>query len=361
MGKDTGGNMKEKLLKVMAERGIEGYFITKYENVRYLTGYTARDAALFLTEDKMFLITEPQCREQAEKECAGIVIINRREYGRLSECVAALVKQEKITKMAIEKKVVSLNLFKSLNEDIDIPIEGLDDVLEEMRSIKTPEEIHNLRCACNLACRAFDLLLNDIRVGVTEKELESKLSYYMVALGGDTKPNFNLLISGARTSLLHGMPSAKSIEYGDLVLMDFGIEYRGYTSDMTRVVVVGKAKEEHKKLYAVVNQMLDNCISVLRDGTRVKDICEASFGTIRGTKYEPHYYPSIGHGIGLFVHEQPFLRPVSEDIVRENNVIAVEPAIFIPGWGGIHLEDNILITKDGCENFTTTEKRLIEL
>ncbi len=361
MGKDTGGNMKAKILKVMAERGIDGYFITKYENVRYLTGYTARDASLFLTADKMLLITEPRSREQVEKECPEVQIVDRREYGRLSEVVQALVKQERITKMAIEKKVVSLNLFNSLKEDITIPIEGLDDVLEEMRSIKTPEEIHNLRCACNLACKAFDLLLNDIRVGVTEKELESKLSYYMVALGGDTKPNFNLLISGARTSLLHGMPSAKSIEYGDLILMDFGIEYRGYTSDMTRVVVAGKAKQEYKELYATVNQMLDNCIDVLRDGVKAKDVCAASYGTIKGTKYEPHYYPSIGHGVGLFVHEIPFLRPTSEDILHENNVIAVEPAIFIPGWGGIHLEDNILITKDGCENFTTTEKRLIEL
>lgn len=353
--------MKEKLLEIMNSKALDGYFITKHENIRYLSGYTGYDAWLFLTLDKSFILTDPRCMEQAAKECPGHEIINWREYGSVTKCLGELIHQEGVQKIAIEKKAVTLDLYNNLLADTTAAIEGLDDVLEEMRSIKSPVEIQNLRCACDIACKAFDMLLNDIRIGITEKELESKLSYYMVTLGGDTKPNFNLLISGARTSLLHGMPSAKSIEYGDLILMDFGIEYNGYTSDMTRVVVAGKATQEQKDLYAVVNRMLDNTLNSIKDGVKASDVCEASFGTIRGTRYEPHYYSSIGHGVGLFVHEIPFLRPTSTDILHENNVMAVEPGIFIPGWGGIHLEDNILVTKDGYENLTTTEKKLIEL
>lgn len=353
--------MKEKLLTIMRSRGLDGYFISKHENIRYLSGYTGYDAWLFLTLEKQYILTDPRCTEQAEKECPGYTVANWREYGSLAECLGEIIRKDHIEKYAVEKKAVTLKQFQDLKAHVDAEMEGLDDVIEEMRAIKSPEEIQYLKNACDIACKAFDMLLGDIRIGITEKELESRLSYYMVTLGGDTKPNFNLLISGARTSLLHGMPSAKSIEYGDLILMDFGIEYRGYTSDMTRVVVAGKATPEQKKLYRTVDRMLTNCLDTVHDGAKAADVCEASFGTIRGTQYESHYYPSIGHGVGLFVHEVPFLRPDSTDILHENNVMAVEPGIFIPGWGGIHLEDNILVTKDGYVNLTTTRKELIEL
>ena len=359
--KSKGGNMKNKLLKIMRRPEVDAYFISKHENLRYVSGYTGTDAWLLITVEKSYLLTDPRNEEQAEKECPDYKIVNWQSYGNVASCVGELVKENHVERLAYEKKAVSIQLYHELTNKVNVKLEGLDDELERMRSIKTPEEIHNLRCACNLACKAFEMLLNDVRVGITEKELESRLSYYMVSMGGDTKPNFNLLISGKRTSLLHGMPSAKSIEYGDLVLMDFGIEYRGYTSDMTRVISVGKASEENKELYNVVNCMLDNCLSVIKDGVSAKEVCEASFGTIRGTKYEPHYYSSIGHGVGLFVHEIPFLRPTSDDILYENNVMAVEPGIFIPGKVGIHLEDNILVTKEGYENLTSTERKLIEL
>lgn len=358
---EEGGNMKNKILKIMQQRGLDGYFVTKRENVRYLTGYTGADAWLLLTEEKSYILTDPRYQDKAEKECPDCEVINWLAYGSVAACIGELVKKERVEKLAIEKAVVTLKMYHELKEKTGVVLEGLDNEIEKLRSIKTPEEIHNLRCACNIACKAFDMLLNDFRVGITEKELESKLSYYMVSLGGDTKPNFNLMISGSRTSLLHGIPSSKSVEYGDLVLMDFGIEYRGYTSDMTRVVSVGKASEENKKLYNAANRMLDNCLSVIRDGLPAKNVSRTAYETIKGTEYEPYFYTSVGHGVGLFVHEMPFLRPISEDIIHENNVMAVEPAIFIPGKVGIHLEDNILVTKDGYENLTSTEKRLIEL
>lgn len=353
--------MLKKIWDVIQERKIDGYLISKRENVRYISGFTGRGGWLLLTWDKQFLIIPKEECVQAEEETKGVRIVCLGEDESRANCLEQLIKKYRIARLAVEMEVFSAALYRRILQIPGIQIEGLDGVLEEIRSIKTPEEIHSLRCACNIACRAFDYLLDDIRIGVTEKELEAKLSYYMTVLGGDAKPNFNLLLSGTRTSLLHGMPSAKSIQYGDLILMDFGIEYKGYTSDMTRVVVAGKATEEQKALYGTVNTMLDRCLENIRDGVKASDVCEASFRTIRGTKYEPHYYSSIGHGIGLFVHEIPFLRPTSTDMIRENQVMAVEPAIFIPGWGGIHLEDNILVTKDGCENLTSTEKRLIEL
>ena len=172
---------------------------------------------------------------------------------------------------------------------------------------------------------------------------------------------FNLCISGTRTSLLHGIPSNKAIEYGDLVLVDFGIEYKGYTSDMTRVFVVGPSTAKQREVHALTEKMLDVALSTIRDGVVARDVCTAVEDVIRDTEYWEHYYSSIGHGIGLFVHEVPFLRPTSEDTIHENNVMAVEPGIFIPGWGGIHLEVDVLVTKEGCMILTTATRELLEL
>ena len=183
----------------------------------------------------------------------------------------------------------------------------------------------------------------------------------MVMEGSDTKPYGNILISGKRTSLLHGIPSNKTIEYGDFVLMDYGCGYNGYLSDMTRTVIVGKATTEQKEVYALEKRMLEDSIAVMVAGTMATDVYNASIEAIKDTKYFQYHYNGIGHGIGLFVHEIPFMGPRSNEILKENNVITIEPGIYIPNWGGVRIEDQILITKDGNEILTSSVRDLIEL
>lgn len=353
--------METKLLEYMEAHGIDAFYVTKQANIRYTSRYMGGDAFVVVSRERSYMLTDPRCTEQAAKECPDFEVVNWRPYGSPEACLGQLTAENSWKTVAYETDVTSYKQWKLLREHVAADLVETQGVMEEMRAIKTPEEIQCLKTAAELASRAYELLLSDVRVGITEKELESKLSYYMVTLGGDTKPNFNLCISGARTSLLHGIPSDKSIEYGDLVLLDFGIEYKGYTSDMTRVFVVGRATEEQKKLHRLVVKILDAALSTIRDGVVAKDVCRAVEDIIRDTEYWEHYYSSIGHGVGLFVHEKPFLRPTSEDIIRENNVMAVEPAVFIPGWGGIHLEDDILVTKDGCKVLSTATLDLLEL
>ncbi|WP_287450188.1 M24 family metallopeptidase, partial [Sellimonas sp.] len=200
-----------------------------------------------------------------------------------------------------------------------------------------------------------------IRVGVTEKELASRLSHYMVMEGADTKPYGGILISGARTSLLHGIPSSKSIEYGDLVLMDYGCQYNGYLSDMTRTVVVGKASEEQKKVYDLCRQMTEDVEAVIKPGVTGIECYEASLKAIKDTPYLKYNYGGIGHGIGLFVHELPFIGSNSTAVLQKGNIMTVEPGIYIPGWGGIRIEDQGLITEQGYENLISATHDLIEI
>ena len=159
----------------------------------------------------------------------------------------------------------------------------------------------------------------------------------------------------------HGIPSSKAVEYGDLVLMDFGCQYNGYMSDMTRTVVVGQASAKQKEVYALEQGMVQDVENFIKDGVKAKDAYGASLKAIENTEYLPYHYTGIGHGVGLFVHELPFMGPNSEDVIYKDNIMTVEPGIYIPGWGGIRIEDQILVTETGNEILTWADKELIEL
>jgi Xaa-Pro aminopeptidase len=354
--------MIEKLISYLKENKIGGFFIARPQNVRYISGYTGEDSYLFITNTEKFFITDPRYTEQAQQECPDYTIVNWREQGKtLSASIKATIEKTSVKIFGFEGDFVTYNIYKELTFENKAEAVALNGVIESFRSIKTAEEIHNLRAACQIADRAFEKIIKDIRVGVTEKELASRLSHYMVMEGADTKPYGNILISGKRTSLLHGIPSNKTIEYGDFVLMDYGCGYKGYLSDMTRTVIVGKATDKQREVYALEKKMLEDSTAMMKAGTPATDVYNASVEAIKDTEYFKYHYSGIGHGIGLFVHEIPFMGPRSNEILKENNVITIEPGIYIPDWGGVRIEDQVLITRDGNEVLTSSVRDLIEL
>ena len=353
--------MLNKLKNYMLENNIEAFYISKPHNVRYISNYTSDDAYLFITHKDSFFITDPRYTEQAQIECKDFKIINWREKGKtIADTINYIIKDLNISSFVFEGDDVNVNLYnKFLNLNVQsIPKTG---IIEEFRAIKTPEEIDNIRVACQIADRAFQRIIKDIRVGITEKELASKLSHYMVIEGSDTKPYGNILISGKRTSLLHGIPSNKSIEYGDFVLMDYGCGFNGYLSDMTRTVVLGKATPKQREVYALEQKMLADATKAMVNGAKVTDVYKASIEAIKDTEYFQYHYSGVGHGIGRFVHEIPFMGPGSDEILKENNVVTIEPGIYIPNWGGVRIEDQILIKKDVNEILTNSVRELLEL
>lgn len=353
--------MEQKIREYMKANHIGGFFVANLQNVRYISNYTSDDAYLLITEKENYFLTDPRYAEQAALECPKYKIINWREKGKtVAETIKLLIEELNIKSFCFEGDFVSYNMYAQLrNAKAEaMPVSG---VIEGFRSIKSEMEIECLRAACQIADRAFERIIKDIKVGITEKELASKLSHYMVIEGADTKPYGNILISGKRTSLLHGIPSSKSIEYGDFVLMDYGCGYKGYLSDMTRTVVVGKATPEQKKVYSLEMKMSEDSKKAMVPGARAKDVYEASIKAIKDTEYYQYHYNGIGHGIGLFVHEIPFLSPRSDDVLTAGNVVTIEPGIYIPDWGGVRIEDQILITDNGNEQLTNSVRELIEL
>lgn len=353
--------MIEKIVQYLIENGIDAFFVSNPHNVRYISRYTGDDSYLLLTQDNRYFITDPRYTEQAQQECPDYEIVNHRERGGVADMLKYLTEQLKVKSLAFEGEHVTYAIYDEIRTKIiadTVPVTG---VIEKFRAVKTSEEIRNLRVACQISDRAFDRIIKDIRVGITEKELASRLSHYMVMEGSDTKPYGNILISGKRTSLLHGIPSNKAIEYGDFVLMDYGCGYKGYLSDMTRTVVVGKATPEQRKVYELEKTMQEQATRMMIADTPAKEVYEASIQAIKDTEYFQYHYTGIGHGIGLFVHENPFMGPKSEFILEENNVVTIEPGIYIPDWGGVRIEDQILIKKGENESLTGSTRELIEL
>lgn len=354
--------MIDKLLTYMEKNHLEGFFVSKPENVRYISGYTGEDSFLFITKDKKYFITDPRYTEQASYECPTYEIINWRLPGKvLGDAIVALTETTHIRNLAFENTYITFDKYNSLCEKLSIELIPQEEVIEVFRSSKTLQEIEYSKAACEIASRAYEKILKDIRVGVTEKEIASKLSHYMVMEGADTMPYGGIVISGARTSLLHGIPSDKAIEYGDLVLMDYGCQYKGYMSDMTRTVVVGKATKKQREVYELELQMVTDVEAMLKAEVTSVQAYEASIQAIKDTEYIQYNYTGIGHGVGLFVHEPPFMGANAKYVLESNNVITVEPGIYIPNWGGIRIEDQVLITESGCENLIRATKQLIEL
>ncbi|MGX2946440.1 M24 family metallopeptidase [Enterococcus alishanensis] len=353
---------EEKIRAYLAQEKIDGFFLAKRVNIRFASGWTGDDSYMLITQDGLYFLTDPRYTEQAAKEVPNYEIINWRLPGRtVGDTVADLAEKHNIKSIAFEADHLTYDMYADFSSKIKSELVQAGGVIDRMRVVKSPEEIQYMRNACEISCRAFYRILEDIQVGVTEKELAAKLSMYMVQEGADTQPYGNILISGANTSLLHGIPSEKAIEYGDFVLMDYGCQFNGYMSDMTRTVVVGKATEKQRDVYEYEKRSLEASLEVLKAGVPVRDVYRASLEPLKDTDYIPYTYGNIGHSIGLFVHELPYLAEQYDDVLDENSVMTVEPGIYIPDWGGVRIEDQVLITKDGYENMISVPHDLIEL
>ncbi len=353
--------MIKKFIKEMKKNNIEGMLISNPQNVRYLSGFKGDDTYLLITFQSNYVITDARYTEQAAQECPDFEVIDWRDIGKFSRAVDYAAKKEDISKLGIEAEFINYRQFIDLKNDVKAKLVPLTKLVEKLRIIKTPEEIECARKACDISDRAFNRILSDIKIGITEKELSAKLQYYLKLEGSDARRYENIFISGKRTSLLHGIPSDKKVEYGDFVLMDFGAGYNGYLSDMTRTVVVGKADDKKKEIYEIERKSEQDAINAVKSKIIAKEVYYASIKAMENTGYLEYHYSGIGHGVGLAIHEEPFIGPKSEHLLEKNSIITIEPGIYIPGWGGVRIEDQVVVTDEGCEILTKSPRNLIEL
>lgn len=354
--------MFKKIMSLMQNEFIDGLFISNPYNVQYISGYREQNAYALITENGRYLLTDGRYQELASKTTKGFEIIDwqKKEF-KLKEAINELIKEENIGRLGFEAEYITYKQFTDLYDMIEAEITPVVGLIEKLREIKSPEEIANIRVACQINDTVFLKLLDKIKVGVTEKELSALCAYYIKMEGGDVQIGESIFLTGKRSSLIIGYATDAKLEEGDFLLMNYGTRYKGYLTDFSRTVVIGKPNSEQKRVYETVQNAQNAAINSIKAGALAKEPFYSSAKVFEDAGLIEYHYEGMGHGIGLFMHEEPFLDKNSKNILEKNSVLTVEPGIYIPEWGGVRLEDIVVVTETGCEILSKTTKDLIEV
>ncbi len=337
----------------------KAYIITSPHSLRYFTGFRGGEGVAVLSREKCWLITDSRYTEAATKEASGIEIIEGLPY---FSKLGSVFKEIRVKKAAIEEGFMSAGDFNNLKKmypDIEFLFSGNE--TEEARIIKSSDELICIEKAEKIASLAYEHILGKIREGMTERELAAEIEYFMRCSGAEKTSFDTIVISGEKTSMPHGMPSDKKIQKGDFITMDFGCVYDGYCSDMTRTVVLGEATEKQRDIYNVVLKAQEEALKFLKAGVRARDADEVARDIIKEAGYGEYFGHSLGHGVGLLIHERPNLSPKSDVMLEENMVVSCEPGIYIPQFGGVRIEDLVVIKDNGIKNLTFADKKFTEI
>lgn len=349
----------EKLRKKMQEENLDSFLITSPYNLRYLTNFTGTTGLAVITLEKAFFITDFRYTEQAAAQAQGFEII--KNVGPIFEEVADLVQKEGLRELGFEETTVSFLEYSVLEEIIDVQLIPISGMIEELREIKDEEEIAIIEKACSIADLAYDHILKMIQPGMTEIEVANQLDFYMRSLGASGVSFETIVASGLRSAMPHGVASKKIIEQGDLITIDFGCYYEGYVSDMTRTFAIGDPGEQLKEIYQIVLEAQLAVLEVAKPGVTGKQLDAVARDYITKHGYGEAFGHSTGHGIGLEIHEGPNVSVRAEKQFVPGNIITDEPGIYLPGIGGVRIEDDLLITSDGNRVLTHSPKELIIL
>lgn len=349
----------KEVLKVLDEQQLDGLFLVKQANVNYISKFTDEASFVLISKNGNFFITDGRFFELAQKLCKGFEVLNSQNFDKgLLGIVEEICKDNGIKRLGFERKWTSYDMYENMTKIFkNIELVPTQDIIEDLRYIKDEEEIEILREASRITDKAFEEILNHIKPGMTEKQVAAKLEYIIKMNGGDGVGFDTILISGKKTSLPHGKPDDKVIENGDFITLDFGALYKGYTSDMTRTIVVGKPSDKQVEIYNIVKEAQQVGLDNIRAGVNSKIPDAAVREVVKD--YIEYYYPGIGHGIGRDLHEPPFIGKSTNYTIKKNCVITMEPGLYIPDWGGVRIEDSVLVTEDGCERLTKCTKDLI--
>lgn len=351
----------EKLMQVLPE-GIDAAIITDDINRRYFTGMKSSAGTVLVFRDKAYLIIDFRYIEKATKTVKDAEVILQ---GRLYDQINELLEKHGAKTLAIESATMTvafLNLLKARITAAEVVAsDELSNAITQLRIVKTQDEIDKIIKAQRIAEAAFEDVLNFIRPGVTEREIGLRLDYYMLSHGAEALSFDTIALTGANTSLPHGVPGETVVENGMFVLMDYGAMYEGYHSDMTRTVCVGKPTEKMELVYNTVLKAQLDALDAIKAGVIGKDIDKIARDVITNAGYGDKFGHSLGHGVGVEIHEAPNAAPSSEHIFKENMIVTVEPGIYLPDEFGVRIEDFVVIKENGCENMTLAKKSLISL
>lgn len=339
-----------------------GAVITDDINRRYFTGMKSSAGTLLVFPEKAYLIIDFRYIEKARNTVKNCEVIL--QEGGIYRQINKIMTKHNAKSVLIDDKnctVSQLNAFKQNLKAKVISDNTLSKAITQIRTVKTGDEINKIIEAQRIAEKGFEHMLDFIRPGRTEREIQLELDYFMLTHGAEALSFDTIALSGANTSLPHGVPGDKEVQKGEFVLMDFGAVVDGYHSDMTRTVCVGQPTEEMEKVYGIVLQAQLAALDKLKAGIKGSGFDKIARDIIESEGYGDNFGHSLGHGVGVEIHEAPTASPNNDNILLENSIITVEPGIYLPGKFGVRIEDFAVVKSDGCVNLTKAEKNLIKL
>lgn len=352
----------EKARELFETFDIDALLVTSSSNRFYLSGFKGSSGVLLITKEDAILVTDFRYKTQAAEQAEGYRVVMH--TAPIPEEIAKLTKELSIGKLGFEQDNVTYSTYRTYENQVNtdqtelVPVTGL---IEKLRLIKDESEIKIVKDAASIADAAFSHIIGFIRPGLTEREVSNELEFFM-RKNGATSSSFDIIVaSGYRSALPHGVASDKIIETGELVTLDFGAYYKGYCSDITRTVAIGNVSDELKEIYQVVYDAQMLGMKGIRPGMTGKEADALTRDYIVSKGYGDYFGHSTGHGIGLDVHEGPALSMKSDTILEPGMLVTVEPGIYVSGLGGVRIEDDALITKDGNESLTSSTKSLLTI
>lgn len=353
-------NRLERLRAELSTQDIDGFLTDNPANRRYLSGFTGSTGTVLISGKAAKFITDFRYIDQATEQAVDFEIVNNQRS--MMKALAEQVKMLGIKRLGFEKQLVSYGTFDEWSKSFEgvelVPTAG---IVEELRMIKTEEEASVIRQAASIADDAYAHIITFIKPGMSELDVALELEFFMRKKGATSSSFDTIVASGVRGALPHGVASAKVIEAGDMVTLDFGALFNGYVSDITRTIAVGEPSEKMKEIYEIVLRAQQNGVEKIRAGMTGKEADALTRDIIEAAGYGEAFGHSTGHGIGLEVHEQPTLSRASDIVLVPGMMVTVEPGIYVSDLGGVRIEDDVLITEMGCEIITKSTKELLIL
>lgn len=349
----------EQLRQEITKYNAESMLVTNLKNVRYLANFTGSAGVVFVTPNKQYFITDFRYTTQATEQAQGFEIVIHKNGA--FNTVAEIIEQENIQSVAIEAEEMNVSTYLKIKDLFDAEIVETELLLEMIRSVKSEDEIKVIKEACEITDQAFEHILSFIKPGVTEIEVANELERFLKSKGASAMSFDTIVASGLRSAMPHGVASEKVIEDGDVVTLDFGCYYHGYTSDMTRTIAVGHIDPKMEEIYNIVLEAHERVNKAAKAGMTGKELDAVARDYITEKGYGPAFGHSTGHGIGLDVHEQPGINFRNDQPLLVNQVITNEPGIYIEGLGGVRIEDDLVVTEDGAYGLNRSPKNLIIL
>jgi len=331
------------------------FFVTNLINIRYLTGFTGSNAALLIDSANATLATDSRYEIQARVQVPELERLIGRDFPEL------LLRDLPKTEVLVEGSNLSHNTYRNLADNFAHNFKATSGVIERLRVVKDHSEIQLIKAACEIATNAFLDVINDIKVGQSEKMIRNSLEQRMRELGADDVAFASIVASGANSAIPHHEPTDKTVQNGDFLKIDLGAKLDGYHSDVTRTAVIGKPADWQVDLHAAVTQAQLAGRNVIRTDIHFKDVSQAVNQSLDETGYREFFTHGLGHGVGLEIHEDPFFGRVEDAKIASNTVITIEPGAYLTDKGGVRVEDTIVVDLQGYQNLTNLPYELLEL